>query len=468
MNLTITESLSVMTVLLQGILSFFSPCVLPLLPLYIGYLSGGTGEGSFDNGVVFSRKTMVINTLCFVAGVGFSFFLLGFGMRTVGRFFAGKELFFARAGGIIVILFGLYQLGVFGRPVFLMKEKRLPVSFDKMAMSPVTALIMGFVFSFAWTPCVGPTLSGVLLMAASETDSIAGFLLIGVYTLGFSVPFILTGIFTTAVLNFFSSHRNIVRHTVKLSGILLIFMGVLMITGRMNGITGYLSQIPPATESTVEITAENASEAAAGSVESTAEITAENASEAADENTEGTEEELTEEEESTEDPAYGEEEELPEDEDESGEETDLFPAPDFTLKDQYGATHSLSDYRGKVVFLNFWATWCPPCRAEMPNIQAIYEKTKDSRDPEPVILGVAFPGSGSETDEEGIREFMEENGYTYPVLMDTERSLELPYYVMSYPTTYMIDRNGNIFGYINGMMTRDMMEEAIRQTQEAQ
>ena len=506
MNLTITESLSVMTVLLQGILSFFSPCVLPLLPLYIGYLSGGTGEGSFDNGVVFSRKTTVINTLCFVAGVGFSFFLLGLGMRTVGRFFAGKELLFARAGGIIVILFGLYQLGVFGRPAFLMKEKRLPVSFDKMAMSPVTALIMGFVFSFAWTPCVGPTLSGVLLMAASETESLAGFLLIGVYTLGFSIPFLLTGIFTTAVLNFFSSHRNIVRHTVKLSGILLIFMGILMITGRMNGITGYLSQILPATESTAEITAENtseaaagsvestaeitaenaseaaagsvestaeitaenASEAAAGSVESTAEITAENASEAADENTEGTEEELTEEEESTEDPAYGEEEELPEDEDESGEETDLFPAPDFTLKDQYGATHSLSDYRGKVVFLNFWATWCPPCRAEMPDIQAIYEETKDSRDPEPVILGVAFPGSGRETDEEGIREFMEENGYTYPVLMDTERSLELPYYVMSYPTTYMIDRNGAIVGALTGMMTKDLMQEAIRQTQEAQ
>ena len=401
-------------------------------------------------------------------------------MRTVGRFFAGKELLFARAGGIIVILFGLYQLGIFGSPAFLMKEKRLPVSFDKMAMSPVTALIMGFVFSFAWTPCVGPTLSGVLLMAASESDSLAGFLLIGVYTLGFSVPFLLTGIFTTAVLNFFRSHRNIVRHTVKLSGILLIFMGILMITGRMNGITGYLSKIPAATESTVEITAENEFKAAAGSTESTIDAagstestmdtagSTESTIEATDENTEGTGEELPEEEESTEDPAYGEEEELPEDEDETGEETDMFPAPDFTLKDQYGITHSLSDYRGKVIFLNFWATWCPPCRAEMPDIQAIYEETKDSGDPEPVILGVAFPGSGRETDVEGIREFLEENGYTYPVLMDTEGSLELPYYIMSYPTTYMIDRNGNLFGYINGMMTRDMMEDAISQTKEAQ
>ena len=430
MKLSVTNSIPVITVLLQGFLSFFSPCVLPLLPLYIGYLSGGMKEGAYDNGTVFGRKRVILNTLCFVAGVGFSFFILGFGMRAVGRFFGGNQLLFAKVGGIIVILFGLYKLGVFGSPSFLMSEKRLPVRFDKMAMSPVTALIMGFVFSFAWTPCVGPTLSGVLLMAASEPDGIQGFILIGVYTLGFAIPFLLTGIFTTTVLSFFRDHRSIVSYTVKLSGILLIFMGILMITGRMSSITGYLSQISGTGESTIEAETEDA---------------------------ENTEEVLTEEEDST-----------IEAETEDAENTEeLLPAPDFTLTDQYGVKHTLSDYRGKVVFLNFWATWCPPCRREMPDIQALYEETKDSDDSGVVILGVAFPENGKEKDVEGIREFLMENGYTYPVLMDTEKELILPYYVTAYPMTYLIDRDGRLFGYVPGMMTKDMMEDAIRQTKEA-
>ncbi|MCR5475428.1 MAG: TlpA family protein disulfide reductase, partial [Lachnospiraceae bacterium] len=152
--------------------------------------------------------------------------------------------------------------------------------------------------------------------------------------------------------------------------------------------------------------------------------------------------------------------------DESDEnENEISPAPDFTLTDQYGVKHTLSDYRGKTVFLNFWATWCPPCRAEMPDIQAIYEETLKQKDPDLVILGVAFPGYGKETDEEGIRDFLEENGYTYPVLMDTDASLMLPYYINAYPTTYMIDREGNVYGYVPGSMTRDVMEDVIRQTQ---
>jgi len=471
MNLTVTESISVITVFLQGLLSFFSPCVLPLLPLYIGYLSGGTLEEDPEGRFIFSRKRVFFNTLCFVVGVGFSFFLLGLGLRTVGRFLNGNQILFARIGGILVILFGLYQLGVFGQLPLLMREKRLPVRFDKMRMSPLTALLMGFVFSFAWTPCIGPTMSGVLLMAASGADSLTGFLLIGVYTLGFAIPFLLTGLFAASILDFFKQNGSIAAYTVKLSGVLLILMGILMITGRMNGITGYLSRISGTPESRAEATAEG--------TESTEEPTDQQPTVEEPEDTdedipEEAKEELPEEEDSTEEPTDQQptveepedtDEDIPE-EDESGEGSDLLPAPDFTLTDQYGKKHTLSDYRGRVVFLNFWATWCPPCREEMPDIQAIYEESMESEDQEPVILGVAFPGDGSETDAEGIRDFLEENGYTYPVLMDTEGELVLPYYITAYPTTYLIDRKGNVFGYVEGMLTRDNMEEAIRQTME--
>lgn len=441
MGLNITDSVPVITVLLQGFLSFFSPCVLPLLPLYIGYLSGGTGEETPEGEITYNREKVLINTICFVIGIGFSFFLLGLGMRAIGRFFGGNQILFARVGGILIIIFGLYQLGVFGSSSLLMKERRLPVKLDKMAMSPLTALIMGFVFSFAWTPCVGPTLSSVLLMAASAKDSGMGFALVGVYTIGFAFPFLLTGIFTTSILSFFKRHKGVIRYTVKISGVLLILMGILMMTGKMNTITGYLSRI-----SASDNTADVKEEAMVKIPDVQQDEEAEEAEEAVEE-------------------TYSEEEPVADGSDESNEnEYELLPAPDFTLTDQYGVTHTLSDYRGKTVFLNFWATWCPACRTEMPDIQAIYEETLKQDDPDLVILGVAFPNNGDETDEEGIRDFLEENGYTYPTVMDTDASLILPYYIIAYPTTYMIDKDGNVYGYVPGSMTREMMEDIIRQT----
>lgn len=150
----------------------------------------------------------------------------------------------------------------------------------------------------------------------------------------------------------------------------------------------------------------------------------------------------------------------------SAEDTEqaIYPAPDFTLTDQYGNTHTLSDYKGKVVFLNFWATWCPPCREEMPDIQALYEEYSASEDSEVVILGIAAPGSVDDRDEEGVRAFLSENGYTYPVVMDLTGEQFQQYYIMAYPTTFMIDKDGNIFGYVQGMMTKDVMRDIINQT----
>lgn len=102
----------------------------------------------------------------------------------------------------------------------------------------------------------------------------------------------------------------------------------------------------------------------------------------------------------------------------------------------------------------------------MPYIQEIYDENAGNPDSELVILGVAFPNHGRETSEEGIREFLDENGYTYPTVMDTDASLLESYFIMAYPTTYMIDRDGNIYGYVTGSLTRDDMEDIIRQTSE--
>ena len=152
MGFTLDVSISAVTVFLQGLLSFFSPCVLPLLPLYIGYLSGGTAVKGEDGRMHYKQSKVLLHTVFFVTGVSFAFFLLGLGVSAVGGFFHSYQAMFARTGGILVMLFGLYQMGIFGISSVLGKEHRLPFRLDRFAMSPVTALLMGFTFSFAWTP----------------------------------------------------------------------------------------------------------------------------------------------------------------------------------------------------------------------------------------------------------------------------------------------------------------------------
>ena len=178
MNLTFETGISSITVFFQGLVSFFSPCVLPLIPLYIGYLSGGAKTTDEEGNITYKRSRVMRNTLFFVLGVSFAFFLLGFSFTAVGKFFHNYQTWFTRIGGIIVVLFGLYQLGLFGSSS-LSKEHRFHFQPDSLAMNPLTALILGFTFSFAWTPCVGPALASVLLLAASASSSATGFLLIG-------------------------------------------------------------------------------------------------------------------------------------------------------------------------------------------------------------------------------------------------------------------------------------------------
>lgn len=139
MGFSIDVSIPVMTVFLQGIISFFSPCVLPLIPLYIGYLSGGTGVRGEDGRIYYKRSKVMLHTVCFVIGVSFAFFLLGLGFSALGSFFKSNQLLFARVGGILVVLFGLYQLGVFGTSSVLGRERRLPFSLNTLAMSSTGA-----------------------------------------------------------------------------------------------------------------------------------------------------------------------------------------------------------------------------------------------------------------------------------------------------------------------------------------
>lgn len=402
MNPILTENLSVLTVFLQGLLSFFSPCVLPLLPLYIGYLSGGAQTVEEDGTVRYQRGKVLANTFFFVLGISGTFFLLGLGATALGEFFSSHRAALTRLGGAIVLVFGLFQLGVF-RSFALSRERRLPFRLDQLAMNPLTALALGFTFSFSWTPCVGPALASVLVMASSAASRGQGILLIGVYTLGFVLPFLAVGWFTSALLTFFKKHQSVVRFTAKAGGVLLIVVGVLMLTGAYGGPAG-----SPAPQAGI-----------------------------------------------------------------SQEETVKPDAPDFTLLDQFGNSHTLSEYRGKTVVLNFWATWCPYCVREMPEIQALYKEYGLNQE-DVVILGVANPTSeeyprANDVSLEQVTAYLEKGRYEYPVVMDLSGQVFGSYGVTSLPTTVFIDSEGKVHRVIPGAVSKTtlqmLIDEAVRSTQ---
>ena len=413
MNAVLTSDISAIAVFLQGLFSFFSPCVLPLLPVYFGYLSGGTAGRDADGSLRFDRGRAIINTLFFILGISAAFFLLGLGASAAGNVLIRHQKVITRAGGILMTLFGLYQSGLLGEWGFLAKERRLPFRFETMTASPVTAFVFGFVFSFAWTPCVGPMLSSVLILAAAESEK--GMVMILFYTLGFVIPFLLLGLFSETVLNLVQKHKGVMRFTVKAGGVLMIALGLLLFSGKLDG-TGTAAPQQNATQNTQQT--DNALQKNTQTQNATQ-------GEKKDENT--------------------------------------VAAIPFTLKDQYGKTHTLADYKGKIIFLNFWATWCPPCRAEMPDIQKLYEHSpRDGRDTV-IVLGVAAPKLGSEKDEDGIKAFMDKNGYTYPVLMDEGGKLFEAYGIRAIPTTYLIDRRGNVIGRVQGALSAENLEKIIQQ-----
>lgn len=433
MNFDLDISVPVLTVFAQGLLSFFSPCVFPLVPLYIGYFAGGARSVDEDGSVRYPRGRVLIHTVFFVLGISAAFFLLGFGFTALGRFFSSNQYLFARVSGVIMILFGLYQLGVLGQSYLLERERRLPFHLNPLVMGPLPALLLGFTFSFAWTPCVGPTLSSVLLLAGSAGNAAKGMGLIGVYTLGFVLPFLAVGLFTGTVLEFFKKYKNAVRYTAKIGGALLVFMGIMTLTGLMNDLAGYLSRFDGLFSERAEnaYTVSETDEAPAENTGSTPDLSAESLSSIPEEEIAG--------------------------------EAEAPPAPDFTLIDQNGNEHTLSDYVGQIIFLNFWATWCPPCRSEMPELQSLYEEYGYNEE-DLVVLGIAAPDLGQEGDADHIAAFLAENGYTFPVVMDSEGTYTYLYGIRAYPTTFMISADGSVYGYVEGALTGELMRSIVEQT----
>ena len=131
-------------------------------------------------------------------------------------------------------------------------------------------------------------------------------------------------------------------------------------------------------------------------------------------------------------------------------------APDFNLKDQYGVVHSLENYKGKVIFLNFWATWCPPCKKEMPDVESIYKEYGENKK-DVIILGV-----NSEKENE-VKKFLKDKGYTFPTVIDENSEVMRKYFIQAFPTSFVIDKEGNVYGYVMGGLTKEQIRQVIEE-----
>jgi len=222
---------------LAGLISFLSPCVLPLVPGYVSLISGtGVEELKFQNALVL-RKLM-LNSAAFILGFSVVFITLGAVSTEVGQLLARYKSLLAQVAGVVIILFGLHLTGLL-RISALYADKRLHSI--KGGSSPVGAFAIGFAFAFGWTPCVGPILAVILGFAAAQDSLVKGIVLLAIYSLGLAVPFLLTSLGIERFLKFYSRFRAHMHALEVASGGLLIALGVLLVLGRFTIISRYLS-----------------------------------------------------------------------------------------------------------------------------------------------------------------------------------------------------------------------------------
>jgi cytochrome c-type biogenesis protein len=220
-----------------GLLSFLSPCVLPLIPSYVGFITGLTLE-ELD----VRRGTALVHALWFVAGFSLIFVALGATASALGVLLLQSQVWLARVGGVVVVLFGLYLLGAL-RPGFLMRERKLQLA--RKPLGYLGSTFVGMTFGAAWTPCIGPILGAILTLAAAQASVAHGSALLAVYSLGLAIPFVATALLLDRFLVWFQRFRPYLAWVERITGILLILFGVLLLTDRFTLLAGWLQGLTP-------------------------------------------------------------------------------------------------------------------------------------------------------------------------------------------------------------------------------
>lgn len=389
------------TALFAGALSFFSPCVLPIVPGYLSFITGF----SFDD-LTQDRSQKVVwiafwNSLAFVLGFSLVFIALGATATTVGGFLRSHLKLLGQIAGVIIILLGIHLTGLY-RFSFLLYDKR--VHGQEKARGLLGAWIAGVFFGFGWTPCVGPILAGILALAAVSETVTRGVFLLSLYSIGLGIGFILSALFLNQFLAAFKKVRSHLRKIEVASGVLLLFIGVLIFTNRLALISQRLSFLNP--------------EKAALAISKTTPPPV---------------------------PTHGGAIAL--------RPANFNPgARDFQTQFLDGRTRKLSDFGGKIVMLNFWATWCAPCRAEIPGLLEIYQEKKDHFE----IIGLA-----EESELNDIHAFVAEMKINYPIALDPNGKIGEQYKIFYYPTSYIFAPDGTLAREIPGFLPEDVLRKDL-------
>jgi cytochrome c-type biogenesis protein len=413
-----TLNIGLLTALIAGVISFASPCVLPIVP---GYLSFITGLGLQELTDQEKRKTIIrkaaINSILFVAGFSIIFILLGASATVVGRFLRENLDVIAKFAGGIIIIFGLHMVGLIKVP-FLLYEKR--VHAESKSIGAGRSLTAGILFAFGWTPCIGPILAGILAIAAVQESATRGMVLLGVYSLGLGIPFVLSALFLNA---FFTAFAKIKHHLHKVEvagGIILIAIGLLIFTGNLAAISQKFDFMNP------EYLLQRESDASPKQEGSPVSPQNKNDNLSAQDSTLKRE---------------------------AKNITADYGKYDFTLKTLEGRTMRLSDYAGKVVLVNIWAPWCGPCRMETPGFVKLYEQYKNQGFE---ILSVAV-----ETNEKDVEAFIKKYDVRWPVGMGDE--VARAYGTYGLPDNFLFGPDGKVIKHFVGFTNEETLKPMIEQ-----
>jgi cytochrome c-type biogenesis protein len=230
-------ALSFMVAFVAGLLSFLSPCVLPLVPSYVGFITGMTLPE-----VSGRRRAAFLHAVLFVAGFSLVFVLLGASATALGRALNYYQVWLQRVGGVLIIIFGFLCLGVF-KVGILNQERR--VHLDHKPVGYLGSALVGVAFGAGWTPCIGPVLGAILGLAATTSDVTRGMQLLAVYSAGLALPFLIAAVAVESFLDWFQGFRRYLPWVMRLSGLILIVVGILLVTGEFTRLAGWLQGLTP-------------------------------------------------------------------------------------------------------------------------------------------------------------------------------------------------------------------------------
>ncbi len=227
---------------MAGLLSFLSPCVLPIVPPYLAYM-GGISVSDMNEGTAAERRKVLAPAFFFVLGLSTVFVIMGFAASAFGRFFLTNQDWFVAAAGIVIMIFGAHFVGVF-RIGFMDREMRMDAG-DRGG-NVFGAYVLGLAFAFGWTPCIGPILGAILSIAASEANVARGTTLLLAYAIGLGIPFLLVAAFFPRLTGLMSWMRRHMEQIERVMGLLLWTVGLLMLTGQFTAFAWWLNEQFPA------------------------------------------------------------------------------------------------------------------------------------------------------------------------------------------------------------------------------